>query len=188
MKNVFIYLIGFPGVGKLTIAKQLVEKTELVLVDNHKINNLLFPLIETDGHSKLPRPFWENVGSIRKIVCKTIDQLAPPDRSFIFTNCLTKKNAHDQEWYENILEISRNRNATFVPIKISCQNEEWNKRITSEDRKKQYKAHKPEVIEQYKYESLINTNHPNTLELDTTHLSAEKSTNNIINHIQKIMS
>jgi shikimate kinase len=44
MNNTIIYLIGFPGVGKLTIAKELCNETSALLVDHHTLSNprLLF--------------------------------------------------------------------------------------------------------------------------------------------------
>ena len=46
MKKNLIYLIGFPGVGKLTIAKEICKRENYVLQDNHKTVNLLFPFLD----------------------------------------------------------------------------------------------------------------------------------------------
>lgn len=48
MKNTIIYLLGFPGTGKYTIAKEICKQADFKLVDNHLINNPLFTLIEND--------------------------------------------------------------------------------------------------------------------------------------------
>jgi len=38
-----IYLIGFAGTGKLTVAKEIIKHNkEFTLIDNHKINDLIF--------------------------------------------------------------------------------------------------------------------------------------------------
>ncbi len=57
-------LYGFPGVGKLTIANEMVgllgaSGHEVRLVDNHVINNQVFRLIEQDGLTPLPPVVWE---------------------------------------------------------------------------------------------------------------------------------
>jgi shikimate kinase len=39
MRNTMIYLIGFAGAGKFTIAKEICKSAEARLVDNHLINN-----------------------------------------------------------------------------------------------------------------------------------------------------
>jgi len=44
MDNTIIYLLGHEGVGKYTIAKEIVTMTSARLVDNHAINNLIFSL------------------------------------------------------------------------------------------------------------------------------------------------
>ena len=54
MKKTFIiYLIGKPGVGKYTIAKEL-ETYEYIICDNQLINNSIFSLLQYDGFKEIP--------------------------------------------------------------------------------------------------------------------------------------
>lgn len=48
IENTFIYLMGFAGTGKLTIAKELQKIVPSILVDNHLILNVVFSLIEPE--------------------------------------------------------------------------------------------------------------------------------------------
>ncbi|MFP3021702.1 MULTISPECIES: hypothetical protein [unclassified Wolbachia] len=41
-----IYLIGFSGNGKLTIAKELCNIIDGVIVDNNLFNNIIFDMID----------------------------------------------------------------------------------------------------------------------------------------------
>jgi hypothetical protein len=59
MKNTIIYLIGFPGTGKYTIAREIAQQEDFRLVDNHLVNNPLFNLIHADGITPLPRTYLE---------------------------------------------------------------------------------------------------------------------------------
>jgi shikimate kinase len=52
MNGALIYLIGFAGCGKLTIAKAIQKKIDCILVDNHLINNVIFSLIDPDGKTR----------------------------------------------------------------------------------------------------------------------------------------
>ena len=52
MNGTIIYLFGFAGCGKLTIAKAIQLKLDCILVDNHRINNVIFSLIDPDGIAK----------------------------------------------------------------------------------------------------------------------------------------
>ncbi|MEY4463771.1 MAG: hypothetical protein RLZZ81_742 [Pseudomonadota bacterium] len=49
-----IYLIGKPGTGKYTIAKELVESV-YIICDNQLINNPIFALLGYDGFKKCLR-------------------------------------------------------------------------------------------------------------------------------------
>ena len=54
MDNIFLYLLGFAGTGKLTIARAFARSVGAKVVDNHWINNPIFGLIDPDGVSPLP--------------------------------------------------------------------------------------------------------------------------------------
>ena len=54
MDNIFLYLLGFAGTGKLTIARAFARSVGAKVVDNHWINNAIFGLIDPDGVSPLP--------------------------------------------------------------------------------------------------------------------------------------
>ncbi|HEX6477597.1 MAG TPA: hypothetical protein VF043_02040 [Ktedonobacteraceae bacterium] len=54
MQNTIVYLIGYAGTGKYTIAKELARLTGAVIVDNHLINNPVFSIVGASGNT----PFW----------------------------------------------------------------------------------------------------------------------------------
>ncbi len=88
LHNTIIYLIGFPGTGKYTIALELANRTTIRIVDNQLINNPIFSVIGADGKTRLPNIVWDKVGVIREAVLDSICTLSPPDFSFVFTNVL----------------------------------------------------------------------------------------------------
>ncbi len=47
MKNTIMYLIGYGGTGKYTIAKEIAALTGAVVVDNHLINNPVFSVVRS---------------------------------------------------------------------------------------------------------------------------------------------
>lgn len=49
IENSIIYLIGFTGTGKLTIAKEIALKIDIRVVANHLINDPILSLIQADG-------------------------------------------------------------------------------------------------------------------------------------------
>ena len=88
MKNTIVYLLGHPGVGKLTIAKAICAASDVRLLDNHLVNNVVFSLIHADGKTPLPEAIWDSVAGIREIAFGVIESIAPPEFSYVLTNAL----------------------------------------------------------------------------------------------------
>lgn len=77
MNNAIIYLLGYAGCGKRTIAQAIRQRFDAVLVDNHLINNTIFSLIEADGKTPLPEGVWNHVIAVRHAALATIRDVAP---------------------------------------------------------------------------------------------------------------
>src|SRR5687767_7404804 len=74
MDLIFIY--GPPGVGKLTVAKELVRLTGYKLFHNHLTLNYVSAIFDWEG------PFWDLVHDIR---CSMIAAAAKEGISLVFT-------------------------------------------------------------------------------------------------------
>lgn len=143
MKNTIIYLLGFPGTGKYTIAKEICAQADVRLVDNHLVNNPLFSLIWQDGTTPLPPRIWDNIGKVWEAVLDTIVHISAPDTSFVLTNALTDQGGVDRGWYERVQKGAEERNAVFIPVRLSCSIEEMERRIVMPDRKARMKDINP---------------------------------------------
>lgn len=177
-KNVFIYLIAFPGTGKLTIARELQKEFPSILVDNHFINNIVFKLIDTDGVTKLSERVWHYTEETRKIVLNVIRELSKPDRNFIFTNALMQNDPTDLRLYNDIVKLSNDRNAYLLPVCLIISKEELCRRVISPDRKVNLKGINPEEA------SVLWDKHnvftpEGSLTLDVSSLTPDKAANAI---------
>lgn len=183
MKNTIIYLLGFPGTGKYTIAKEICKQADFKLVDNHLINIPLFTLIENDGKTLLPHRIWDNIGRIWEAVMDTIVHISPPHYSFVLTNALTEQGQGDRAWFERVKGTAEQKKALFVPVRLSCSVEEMEKRIVQPERKIRMKEINPESpkrnAENY---TVLTTDHPNLLNLDVTSLTPQEAAATILNH------
>lgn len=65
MKTNLIYLIVFPGSGKLTIAKELCKIIDAVIVDNKLFNKIIFD-IATLRNTYVPDDLWKKILIVRK--------------------------------------------------------------------------------------------------------------------------
>lgn len=185
MKNAIIYIIGFPGVGKYTIANEIIrQQHNFRLVDNHLINDPIFRLIKIDGKSRLPERIWDNVKKIWEAVLDTMIYISPPDYSFVLTNALFDSPI-ERAWYEEFKKMAQERKALFIPVRILCSVDENKKRITAEERAKRFKDINPDSPARHAKEfRVLSIEHPNVLDLDVTDLEAEDAARIILKHTQ----
>src|SRR5687767_11810027 len=102
MQNTIIYLIGHYGVGKLTVANAICAATGARLFDNQLANNVIFSLIRADGRTPLPDRVWDMIDVIRSQALLAVEELTPPDASFVLTNCLLESDPGDRAAYDKV--------------------------------------------------------------------------------------
>jgi len=186
MKNTIVYLIGYAGTGKYTIAREIAALTGVVIVDNHLINNPVFSVVGVDGITPLPAGVWEKIAGIRRIVLDTIAELARPGASFLFTNELYEEMPVDRRLYEDIAILAAKRQALFVPVILHCEPEELYRRVASPERAVRFKLRNADrTRENIRTNRLLHVDHPNCLELDVTYLSPIQAAQAIIAHVEK---
>jgi hypothetical protein len=186
LKNTLIYLIGYPGTGKYTIAQDIVQKTGFRLVDNHLINNPIFSVIRLDGQTKLPERVWTNVTKVWEAVSDTLIHVSQPDESFILTNWLRDGDEGDQIHFERVCNIAVQRRAHFVPIRLLISDVgEHARRITTPSRKDRMKQTDPEAPQRYASMDVLQVGHPNVLSLDITRLTASEAGDIVLTHAHK---
>lgn len=186
LDNVIVYLLGFPGVGKYTIAKDIISKSNARLVDNHLINNPVFGVIDLADGAKVPEEAWIQIRKIRAAVFESIKTISPADFSFVFTNMLMAGCPKDQNIYDLVHDVAKGRNAIFVPVRLQCNPEENTRRISDVDRRNRLKPTKIDIVKMAKEETLIDVDHANLLDLDVSDLLPAKAAETILEHCSRI--
>jgi len=182
MKNTIIYLIGYPGVGKLTVAKAACARTGARLMDNHLVNNVAFSLIEADGVTPITEGVWAEIKAIRDAALRIVAHHAPHNLSYVLTNALLD-DAGDRELFDQVRNVASVRGALFVPVVLSCDEEENMRRLVAPGRAEGLKeTDVPSARRRLEAEPLLRFAHPNRLDLDITELSPEQATDRIIAH------
>ncbi|MCE2992890.1 MAG: hypothetical protein ACK5WS_07430 [Alphaproteobacteria bacterium] len=180
LNNTIIYLLGFAGVGKLTIAKELAKITGAKVVDNHLINNPVFHILDNDGIIPLLDAVWAKTRAIRSIVIEAIQELSPSHLSFIFTNELFEKESHHQ-LFQGISDLANARNAKFLCVRLLCDKDEIARRIESPTRREMLKAINPSMAkEKFDKYKIIEPMAQHVHSLDITKLSANEAALEII--------
>lgn len=173
-----LYLIGFSGTGKYTIAKE-VAKSGYKIVDNQLINNPIFSLLDLYNIPHVPGKAWKAIDQIRKIVLDFMAQ--NQEFNYILTNELLEG---EHELYNQIKDVAEKRNSLFIPVKLFISPEEHEKRVINPERKERFKSIEP--IEAWERKALITISHPHLLEVDVTHLSPLQAAREILNFVESI--
>src|SRR5262245_20900765 len=188
MTNLFVYLVGFAGTGKLTIARAFARLVGAKVVDNHWINNPIFGLIDSDGVTPLPDEVWAQIAKVREAVLETIATLAKPETNFVLTHQGVEGDPIDQAVFESIRSAAARRGARFVAVRLLCEEDELVRRIQSPERAGLLKCVDPaDAINKSRYHAVLDPKLPATLTLDVTTRTAEDSAAAILAHIKRAM-
>ena len=176
-------LVGFPGVGKLTIARVLARMAPAVVVDNHWINDPILKLVTGDGSVAVPDAVWPQVAKVREAVLETIAALGPPATNYIFTYAASDEDPEDRKAFEEYRAVAVRRGSRFVPVRLLCSELELVKRIQSVERRGRKLTDPAEAIGNVRAFTPLDPRLPGSLCLDVTHLSPEAAASAIIGHI-----
>ncbi len=188
-KNCVLHFNGFPGTGKLTIARELVSQdSSFRLIDNHAINNLVFSMVRLDGTTKITKEAWAAIRDIRKILMDFLPENAEPSLSFVFTNALGD-NDEDKRIHNTVRAAAEKRESPYIPVVLTCDEAENKRRIVLADREKNMKMTDAVGLSELRQrESLLIPDHPNLMELDVTRISPAEAVGRIKDHALKIMT
>ena len=142
-KGLVIQLLGYPGVGKYTIAQevvaQLAARGEVArLIDNHLTANLITELLaEPYVDGVLIAAAWERIARVRSVLENTLEEVSPREWTFVFTNFPMNGDPHDAIFRNR--ELARRRDSAFLPILLSCEFDELMRRVESPTRAGKHK-------------------------------------------------
>jgi chloramphenicol 3-O-phosphotransferase len=186
VNGALIYLIGFAGCGKLTIAQAIQARCDCILVDNHHINNVIFSLIDPDGKTKLPDQVWEHVRQVRSAVLATIRDLAKPGRTFLFTNELLEGAERDRQLFLEIAALACHRRALFLPVRLTIAPGELARRVVSPGRAERFKEIDPQAaLTKAREREVFRPNGFDFLDIDVTTITAEEAAERILVGLRK---
>lgn len=150
MHPAIVLVLGYPGTGKLTVSKELVSSLTadgipIRLVDNHATANLLFDLIEeADGKTPLPARVLGHVREMNQIVVRTVEELSPPDWSFVFTHHF-RDSEQNRSYVGDLKALAETRHSTFLPVVLTCDYGVLLKRVAEPARRSRNKLIDPSI-------------------------------------------
>ena len=186
--------MGYPGVGKYTVAVELqrlaaAAGSRFVVLDNHHTSNVILSVLPVDGVGPLPETVWDRVGEVRDALLRAIKDLSPPDWSFVFTNVLTEHNPRDTQAVDRLIELAAERHSHYVPVRLTCRTDELLRRVPQPDRKTRLKWIDPNGVRTFvDTTELIGIDHPALIDIDVTSLTPEATASRILDHLVTIQS
>lgn len=179
-----VYMLGYPGMGKRTIGSHLATLLDGVLVDNALINRPVLELFRWDGIKLLPPRIWDYTSPILDTVLATIEELAPPSNSYVFTNVIEQAPQAEGE-YNRIRSVAHRRGSLFLAVMLDCDLDVQVSRIDNPDRVALRKGSDPEAYRWGRlHTSLYQPPPAELLRLDTTSTAAPVNAANILDELR----
>ena len=161
MKIIFVY--GLPGVGKLTVAKELVKQTKLKLFHNHMVLDLIIDVFgrEVRPIVQLREEIW--IKFFKQAVVENSEGL-------IFTFCFDK---YLSKTFLKDIENAIKPHGSIFFVELTCSDEALKKRLQSFSRTGQNKMRDfDDLKRQMKDKSLyIPVLKRNVLKIDNTNVA-----------------
>lgn len=182
--SAIIHINGMPGVGKLTVAKQLAVTLPAQLIDNHLVIDLILSVCKRGSPQ-----YFQMMTEITDVVHKFLAHDSQ-DTIFIFTNALAKGLREDEARLELIENLAAKLGKVFIPILITCDTDENMTRLVDPERKLKGKLMDRNNLQQIidTYQLVHDNNHPNAYEIDTTNLTSEQAAAKLGAHIQSCIN
>lgn len=181
MGKTLIYLIGFPGSGKFTIAEALCQVVDAVIVSNNLFNNIIFNVVRLPS-DEVPDELWESIFAVRENMLSILEKHYIKSKHYIFTNELIEGDSYDQRVYNSIVNLGNKMNAEILSVVLHCNREELIKRVQSEERKNEKKITDPEfLIKRIEGRKIFVPE--GALEIDTSNLSEAEVAKQILKEV-----
>lgn len=165
MKVIFLY--GLPGVGKLTVGKELAKQTNLKLFHNHMVLNLIIDVFGRDNEPivQLREQMW--LDFFRQAAVSKLNGL-------IFTFCFDKYLSRD---FLQKLEKAVKDFGSVHYIELTCSTETLKNRVSQPSRKDLYKIQDFDNLMKQVHDGsfFVPQLRKNVLRIDTTYLSPQKT-------------
>jgi hypothetical protein len=171
-----LFLHGSPAVGKLTVAKALLQLVPGRLMDNHAAIDLALTVFEFGAPG-----FWELVHDVRRSAMNAAAEHGVP--LLVTTFCYAEP--EDREQFGQIEEIVQRHGGELLPVFLHCSREEALRRVGNPDRVTRRKISSGEyLIRELDRYDLTAVPRPDCLRLDTGVNAADVTAQKIAGHFR----
>lgn len=169
-----LFLHGSPAVGKLTVAKALLQLVPGRLMDNHAAIDLALTIFDFGAPG-----FWELVHDVRRSAMNAAAEHRVP--LLVTTFCYAEP--EDREQFGQIEEMVQRHGGELLPVFLHCSREEALRRVGNPDRVERRKLTSGEhLIRDLDRYDLTAVPRPDCLRLDTGVNAADVTAQEIVRH------
>ena len=174
-------LLGFPGTGKYTVARAIVEQLAdrgepAALLDNHATANLIWSLVPTER--RWDPDVMAKLAELREVLWDAAAELTSPAHSLILTNFLPP--GRPPTVLDRHRALAEQLGLPLVAVVLHCDPEEVIRRIPNADRAARMKLVDPERARTLMASRLVVPAWPELVDLDITGLSPEEAAMRVI--------
>lgn len=173
--RLLIMLNGYPGVGKLSIGRELAALVGGRLLDNHSVYNVAFALTAFKSPA-----FYDTVRKVQAIADALMADL-PAGTPVILTEVLTAGSDWADECWARVLRLGEMRGGLFV-VHLICDLDENKRRIASAERASKRKPLDPDLAQRNHDAGrpLMGGDSEHCMRLDVTGLTARQAAEAIL--------
>jgi predicted kinase len=163
---VIVHLNGWPGVGKLTVARLLAPRLQARLIDNHLLHDVAIRCTGIDDPAR-----WPLYEAVRAAAYQVLAG-RPRSETFVMTNALCLGAAREREAWRHVVALAETRGVPLIPVVLEADDVVLCSRVQRLERQGR-KLTDPNVLAaMIRSDRLLKPDVPERLDLDTTHLAA----------------
>ena len=196
--NTIILLTGIAGTGKKTIGETITQiDPNFKLAHHHDYLDPILKLLDdhpfddnaTSVWNSLNEKGWDALTKARGVIFDTIANACPSESSFVITYELLNNNVYHQAIFNEIADLAKKRNASFIPVRLICDLDELIKRLTHEKRKNYYKTQDVALIKaRFAQDEVFKSQLATELTLDVSKLTPNESASKILSWVDTCYS
>lgn len=174
-------LLGFPGTGKYTVAKAMVEHLAArgepaALLDNHSTANLVWSLVEPER--RFDADVMARLAELRHVLWDAAAELTGPAHSLVLTNYLPIE--REPTVIDRHRELAQQLGRRFVAVVLRCDPEEVVRRVVNPDRAARLKLVDPNRAREIMAVGMTLPTWPELVDVDVTGLTPEQAAARVI--------
>ena len=171
-----IVIYGPPAVGKLTVAKQLAEKTGYKLLHNHLTVDVVTSVFDFDSE-QLPK-------LLNKIRLEVLTEAASSNIEGVILTLVYESAEAEDDFIRDLISVIKSHKGNILFVRLYADKSELEKRIVEESRAKFNKPRSLEILNSMmgKYNVFAEIPYRNSFFVDNTNLLPEEVADRIVNH------